>query len=633
MSFRNRLTLFFVLIVVVPMIAVGFVLFHLIATNESGKADAKLAARQDTALALARAAHEDADAAARRIARDVDLAQALRAGDRPALEARMRALLGTGGAMRIVVFRGGRPFADVGSPTATFPASRTLVDRSRGDVGVLAVAVQEPGDYASLVRKATKQNVVVQLAGGPVLASTLRGVDPAKLPAGRGRVRVGDAEYSAASFAPPGFPGQRLKVSVLSPTRMETEDVRNARLTAGALLAGFFILAFTFALIVSRSLRRQVGSLLEAARRLGSGDFSAKVPTTGHDELAMLGEEFNKMSSQLQLRLDELAQERGRLQESLRRIGDTFASNLDREGLLDIVVRTAVDGVGAEAGRATVRPGPHQPLEQAASAGDLDGLVEAIEAAEAQVLETGSPSEATVEGVSALSHPLRPGEGHVVVSGVVSVARRGRPFGETERDLFHYLATQAAVSIENVGLHETVERQAVTDDLTGLSNRRRFQEVLASEVERARRFGQPLALVLLDLDDFKAVNDTFGHQQGDVVLREVARVLRESSREIDEPARYGGEELAVVLPGTDLGGAFNLAERVRAQIEDLELPLLDGHGTLKLTASFGVATLPSNDGAGVAKMPELIAAADEALYRAKRAGKNRTVRAEPSTRL
>ena len=105
------------------------------------------------------------------------------------------------------------------------------------------------------------------------------------------------------------------------------------------------------------------------------------------------------------------------------------------------------------------------------------------------------------------------------------------------------------MSIENVGLHETVERQAVTDELTGLFNRRRFQEAMATEVERARRFGQPLGLVLLDIDDFKRVNDTYGHQQGDLVLREVARVLRESSREIDEPARYGGEELAVVLPG------------------------------------------------------------------------------------
>ena len=161
-----------------------------------------------------------------------------------------------------------------------------------------------------------------------------------------------------------------------------------------------------------------------------------------------------------------------------------------------------------------------------------------------------------------------------------------------ERELFHYLAGQAAVSIENVGLHETVERQAVTDELTGLSNRRRFQEALATEVERSRRFGQPVGLVMLDIDDFKLVNDTYGHQQGDLVLREVARVLRETSREIDEPARYGGEELAVVLPGTDLEGAYNLAERVRAGIEELALPLLDGEGTLRVTASFGVAALP-----------------------------------------
>ena len=167
---------------------------------------------------------------------------------------------------------------------------------------------------------------------------------------------------------------------------------------------------------------------------------------------------------------------------------------------------------------------------------------------------------------------------HARVSGVVSVARRDRPFSAAERELFHYLAEQAAVSIENVGLHETVERQAVTDELTGLFNRRRFQEAMATEVERSKRFGQPVGLVLLDLDDFKTVNDTYGHQQGDLVLREVARVLRETSREIDEPARYGGEELAVVLPGTDLEGAYNLAERVRAGIEELALPLLDGDG-------------------------------------------------------
>ena len=97
---------------------------------------------------------------------------------------------------------------------------------------------------------------------------------------------------------------------------------------------------------------------------------------------------------------------------------------------------------------------------------------------------------------------------------------------------------------------------------------------MATEVERAKRFDSQLGLVMLDIDDFKAVNDTWGHQMGDLVLREVARILRASSREIDEPARYGGEELAVVLPGTDLDGAHQLAERVREGIEALRLPIL-----------------------------------------------------------
>ena len=181
------------------------------------------------------------------------------------------------------------------------------------------------------------------------------------------------------------------------------------------------------------------------------------------------------------------------------------------------------------------------------------------------------------------------------------------------------------LSIENVGLHETIQRQAITDELTGLFNHRHFQEVMANEVERARRFDQELGLVMFDIDDFKQVNDTYGHLQGDRVLKAVAQVLRESSREVDEPARYGGEEMAVALPQTGLQGAYEFAERVRHRIETLDLPLVKGNGVLRVTASFGVASLPHS---ARRDKEALVAAADAALYRAKRSGKNRTVKAE-----
>jgi diguanylate cyclase (GGDEF)-like protein len=126
---------------------------------------------------------------------------------------------------------------------------------------------------------------------------------------------------------------------------------------------------------------------------------------------------------------------------------------------------------------------------------------------------------------------------------------------------------------------------------------------------------------MLDLDDFKSINDTYGHQQGDVVLKQVARVLRDTSREPDLPARYGGEEMAVILPHTDLEGASSISERLRTAIEGLRIPRLDQDGTLRITASFGVAASAEGD------KDALIADADAALYTAKRQGKNRTVRA------
>jgi diguanylate cyclase (GGDEF)-like protein len=130
---------------------------------------------------------------------------------------------------------------------------------------------------------------------------------------------------------------------------------------------------------------------------------------------------------------------------------------------------------------------------------------------------------------------------------------------------------------------------------------------------------------MLDIDDFKAVNDTYGHQQGDAVLRQVARVLRENSRDADSPARYGGEELSLILPHTDLEGAHAIAERTRVAVEGLRVARVDAGGVLRVTASIGVTASTSGD------KDELIAEADAALYEAKHRGKNCTVSAGTRT--
>ena len=331
------------------------------------------------------------------------------------------------------------------------------------------------------------------------------------------------------------------------------------------------------------------------------------------------------MAHQLEGRLEELQLERARLQDTVRRVGESLGKGLDRDALLRIVVQTAVDGVGAECGRVVMRRGANGTLTEAARAGNVTSFMAAVQAAETAALHAGEAAETKLSGANAIARPLVAPEPDQGVLGVISIARPDEPFSQRERELFEYLTNQAVMSIENVDLHETIQRQAVTDELTGLFNHRRFQEVIAAEVERTRRFDQELGLIMLDIDNFKRVNDTYGHLQGDLVLREVAHALRESSREIDEPARYGGEEMAVALPQTGLEGAYEFAERVRQRIEALQIALLDGDGTLRVTASFGAASLPHS--ARIDK-DALVAAADAALYRAKRSGKNRTVKAE-----
>jgi diguanylate cyclase (GGDEF)-like protein len=157
-------------------------------------------------------------------------------------------------------------------------------------------------------------------------------------------------------------------------------------------------------------------------------------------------------------------------------------------------------------------------------------------------------------------------------------------------------------------------RLATTDPLTGLPNRRALFEALEAEVLRSRRYGHPLALLMIDVDGLREVNNARGHPAGDRLLAAVAAVLREGVREVDLPARYGGDEFAVLLPETPLPGAMVAAERLRAAVEAADLG--DGAG---LTLSLGVAAAPPLD----RDVEGLLAEADAALYRAKNAGGNR----------
>jgi len=270
---------------------------------------------------------------------------------------------------------------------------------------------------------------------------------------------------------------------------------------------------------------------------------------------------------------------------ALALVGDALASTHNPDKLLPVILHATMDATGAVGGRVM------QNGRVTAEEGDVVGA--------------GTPLRLELAGENAteeIALQLWPATGG---------------FDQRTRTLAQSLSAQASIALENARLHGIVQRQAITDELTELANRRYFMEKLETELRRAERFDEPLALVFADLDDFKRVNDRFGHHVGDEVLRAFADVLRKRVRTIDLGARLGGEEFAVLLIETDLKGAEALAESLRVAVEALEVRIVGGP-PVHITASFGIAAYPQTHAAD-----ELMTAADLALYRAKREGKNR----------
>jgi two-component system, cell cycle response regulator len=318
----------------------------------------------------------------------------------------------------------------------------------------------------------------------------------------------------------------------------------------------------------------------------------------------------------------ELSRQRCAELTQVRRIGEALAVPLTWEqlfhGLLNLIWDTlALDvlglefqGIGRELSLEAYR---RHPSVQENLLTDFKGWLQAR--FQQECLENP-------EGLVACAPPTKPLPEMLCekaqAGDILAIIAGGRhtPFAPEEKELFHIFALQGEAALKNLVLFQEVKSLAIRDGLTGLFNYRHFWEMLVHEVESSRRYGRPLSLLFLDLDNFKVINDTLGHPQGDVVLRTLAVYLQGAVRHADVACRYGGEEFALLLPHTTPKAALALAERLRLKISELAIPLPDRD--VQVTVSIGVAGLQVGMSGA-----ELLDAADAALYRAKEAGRNR----------
>jgi diguanylate cyclase (GGDEF)-like protein len=577
-SFKIKLVGTFLALSVVPLAAAFWGFSAVAERSVTSSVDDRLEAGLNAALAAFEDERQSAGAAAERLGRDRDFQRALAERDRDAIaellpgSPPLRVETADGFSVGEVPPSAAETTVSLVGPgntsatiIASVPLTRDLADRLHARSGLTAP------DELVFVDEFRK---VGASSGQEIAGST-------KLVPGRVETTaIGERDYrTIGARLVPESAAMLVAVTPSSVIASEKQSVLG-RLLIG--LVGSLLLIACVAYLAGRSIVGALGRLADAAHSIAAGRLEERVSVRGRDEFAQLGRAFNQMASQLEGRLEDLEDERRRLREANARFGDALASSLDPEQLRRIIVESAVEATQADGGVVIAEDGSY--------------------------VETGDVGA----GGERLDFELTSGRrsfGRLVLVGDA--------FDAEERMTAAALAGQAVVALENARLHRMVERQALVDGLTGLANRRQADEALVSELARTERLGGPVGLILADVDDFKAVNDRFGHPTGDLVLRDLAETLRENVREIDTAARWGGEEFAVILPGTDLEGAAQVAERIRVALAEREIVSVDG-APLHVTASFGVAT-----SSATTTVQQLVETADEALYRAKRAGKDR----------
>jgi two-component system cell cycle response regulator len=490
----------------------------------------------------------------------------------------------------------------------------------------------DAGTAASIRSGLDGRPAVTLIAGGTVVSSTLPPADAARQLKSAGSAANVIHNVGSRSLAiNPSSAAEPYTVIVSDPVPKTT------KLTLS--LLAVIIVAIAAALLIgsllARLISRPVTALSDAAARVASGDLDVAIPVGSRDEVGRLAEAFNHMTRELRTYIGQLEHSRDELRQNLDRLGATLTHTHDLEGILGVVLDTAVGSVGASGGAILFLDKSGEHLSVTVSRGTAADVLtaETVLAVGAgvsgTVARTGEPVRGTTgEGPGLRLAPEEPRATWVIsvplrqsgrVVGVLSLFDKdgGGPFTSHDLESILAFASQASVAIDNVLLHQEAQRLSLTDPMTGLWNYRYLTLALGHEIERASRFDRSLAVLMLDLDKFKSINDNYGHQAGDAVLIELANRMSSQVREVDTVARYGGEEFVVVLPETDAAGAARAAERLVERIRATPF-VIEGGMSLTVTASVGAAVFPAHG-----RTPsDLLRRVDSALYEAKNSGRD-----------